>query len=410
MPVKMMTTQRFYGVGQGLFADGRIQSSPDGHAHFRWVYDCGTTSTQSLVDDALKRFSEASPTSSGTSHRINLVALSHFDHDHISGLVRLLRSSAVDTLLLPYVPLWQRLVLAFAEGIDTQQELFDFFVDPVEYISRQNTTLERVILVPGGRGERPGEPGATDAPFPTGDSPWNLNADIGEPSGSDQQHDASLASRSSRIRVEWLRQGGRLNVNRVWEFVPYNDAEFSPNNGKRFQEVISRRRDRLLAAKTDRARARALGEIKDAYDRAFGKSATQRNVISLFLYAGFTVPESTGFYFMQSDRPVFLSSSSSTLYTGDGYLDTPKRLAELTRFFGKQRMDNLGCLQVMHHGSRANWHDGVAAKLNPTISVFSSDPNHRSLGHPHAEVLRDFWPYGPVQVNKGQDIEFGAIV
>ena len=55
---------------------------------------------------------------------------------------------------------------------------------------------------------------------------------------------------------------------------------------------------------------------------------------------------------------------------------------------------------MMHHGAEPNWHKGVAAAFSPIFSVFCSDPMHRKLGHPHAPVLRDFWPYGPTQVDK----------
>jgi hypothetical protein len=56
----------------------------------------------------------------------------------------------------------------------------------------------------------------------------------------------------------------------------------------------------------------------------------------------------------------------------------------------------------MHHGARGCWHTGVAKALSPYFSVFSSDPDRSPLKHPHAEVVRDFLPYGPVQVDKKQ--------
>lgn len=53
----------------------------------------------------------------------------------------------------------------------------------------------------------------------------------------------------------------------------------------------------------------------------------------------------------------------------------------------------------MHHGAKPQWHAGIAAKLNPTASIFSSDPAHEVYKHPRPEVLRDFWPYHPIQVD-----------
>jgi hypothetical protein len=57
----------------------------------------------------------------------------------------------------------------------------------------------------------------------------------------------------------------------------------------------------------------------------------------------------------------------------------------------------------MHHGAKANWHHGVAAAIAPLFSVFSSDPERKKWKHPNAQVLRDFWCYGAVQVDKSTD-------
>ena len=71
----------------------------------------------------------------------------------------------------------------------------------------------------------------------------------------------------------------------------------------------------------------------------------------------------------------------------------------LSHYLDQRRAIRTCVLQVPHHGARANWHDGLAISSIPAISVFSSDPRH-SYGHPHAEVLRDFWAFRPVQVDQ----------
>jgi hypothetical protein len=68
-------------------------------------------------------------------------------------------------------------------------------------------------------------------------------------------------------------------------------------------------------------------------------------------------------------------------------------------------MSRVSCFQVMHHGARGCWHNGIAKSLSPNISVFSSNPEHKSLMHPHAEVVKDFLPYHPVQVDKVSCLE-----
>jgi hypothetical protein len=64
----------------------------------------------------------------------------------------------------------------------------------------------------------------------------------------------------------------------------------------------------------------------------------------------------------------------------------------------------------MHHGAEDNWHKGVAARITPLFSVFSSDPEHKKYKHPHAPVLRDFWRYGAVQVDKRTGFCVGGLL
>ena len=46
----------FWNVGQGLFSSGRIQM---GNApSFHWVYDCGTNSSQKLIQNAVQKYNQ----------------------------------------------------------------------------------------------------------------------------------------------------------------------------------------------------------------------------------------------------------------------------------------------------------------------------------------------------------------
>ena len=92
------------------------------------------------------------------------------------------------------------------------------------------------------------------------------------------------------------------------------------------------------------------------------------------------------------------------MFTGDGYLDSPARLDALVDYLSPQRVAQVGVFQVMHHGARGNWHQGVANRFAPLVSVFSSDPGRGATYHPHSEVLRDFWPYGPAQADKHSSV------
>ncbi|HHV6496491.1 TPA: MBL fold metallo-hydrolase, partial [Haemophilus influenzae] len=95
-----------------------------------------------------------------------------------------------------------------------------------------------------------------------------------------------------------------------------------------------------------------------------------------------------------------IKAKSSILYTGDGSFNNHQLLSYFQSAMGSERMQQIYCLQVMHHGSRDNWFKGVAAVLSPSLSVFSADETRKDCKHPHDEVVRDFLPYNPILVNK----------
>lgn len=133
-------------------------------------------------------------------------------------------------------------------------------------------------------------------------------------------------------------------------------------------------------------------------------------MISLFLYAGVVSDDAglpwsrphglRGCYPDCEEDLVSLSCKSSILYTGDASLKTPRLLKALVDYLGRSRTCHLGALQVMHHGARNSWHRGVVRALRPRFSIFSSDPAHRKLQHPHAEVWKDFEWSGRIQVDR----------
>lgn len=425
MVIELEAVYRFYPVGQGLFASGALYAASD-QPRFSWVYDCGTVSSQDLLKDSLTDLVRVtSPASNSGKPKLDLVVISHFDRDHISGLVLLLEKFSVGTLLLPYMPLWQRLVLAFSEGIDTQQVLMTFFVNPVAYLTElEDVSIDRLVFVPGSGTEGPAAPSddLTEMPGePVTDGPWPLSIREQQPDDEEERADFRHfweEQSARRTQVSMLRTGSSLRVGKKWEFVPYNNPELAPSVDQPFRDAVKERREALLRVSTEEKRKAALVELRDTYDKHFGKG--KRNLASLFLYAGCIGLNRSEYRYTEYrqcelDKNAHLISlwccqqlsfrnRSGVLYTGDGYLDTSDRLDQLAKYMGDRRIAQLACLQVMHHGSRRNWHEGVARRLAPDTSVFCADPDHKLFRHPHAEVVRDFLRFGPYLVDKSQGL------
>jgi hypothetical protein len=381
----------FHPVGQGLFASGALTRCGEAMPCFRWVYDCGTLSAKKFLRDEIDRFVSLAGGKARKPH-LDLVAISHFDKDHINGIVELLSRVTVDILLMPYIPLWQRLVLAFVEGVSTQDPLMQFFVNPVAYIAGlEDAKVNRIVFVPGRDDEGSlNEGNLQHEPSGEGEGSWKLGFESKDPTDEEQKLDIKESMKKmdgDLVSVVFMKPSGLMYIKRIWEFVPYNDINVYAAPNQVFQNKVRKMRDALVGACSDLERNKALDSLRAEYDDHFGKSSRMRNIISLFLYAG---PIGAPSIRCRGQR-------FGIIYTGDGYLHTRRQLTQLKTFLG-DRIKRLSCLQVMHHGAKGNWRAGLAKALAPDVSVFSSDPQYK-YHHPHGYVVRDFLPYFPVQVD-----------
>lgn len=392
----------WWPVGQGLFSSGAILA--DNGPRFNWVYDCGTTSKDSLLADAIASCN--SRRSALGFSRLDLAVLSHFDRDHISGFSRLVQASRIRMILLPYLTPLQRLVLALQQGVSTDDAEFGFYIDPVGYLRGLDGSDigEIVFVLPSGPDDGPPPPPIEPGPDLEGteEPPIKLLEDT-PPEGLQDE----LFTSQANANVRYLKRGGTISVPFDWEFLPYNDPSMLPKATKKFQLAASKFVSDILTVPT--TRSATLDRLKKLYDTHFGKSSKNRNIISLFVYSG-PVNHSAVLLWHSSNRPLGSLAGNnrfSQMYTGDGTLGAGKQFTEFERHYRPEsRLDRAGILQVMHHGAEGNWHSGLASLLRPEASIFSSDPDHKGYKHPHAAVLRDFWPYQPVQVDGSRGLHF----
>lgn len=423
---KIRAIHRFFPVGQGLFATGSVefwppqprrrrnisipsQSIPAPDGPYRWVYDCGTSSPQRLVTNAiddLKRDCQG--------EKIDLLTLSHFHNDHISGVVELLKKIGAKTIMLPWAPLWHRLLIGFEQGFQADDPEMLFFVDPVQYLAQEaGDGFEQVLFVMPSDGEGPSFPTEPTA------APEDLD-DPDKPSGPGEPvsyGDLEGAYGDFDHRVRMLHAGKAIVIYGVWEFLPYNDPSTEPDDPFGFASKVESHRGSLLNSNKDK-RQSALDDLRTLYETTFGRGAAMNNV-SLMLYGGAVGPW-TGqricnceclYYRLLGACGCWKENETrgAILLTGDGNLKIRAEWDSLEGYLDARRARRTSAFQVAHHGARANWHDGLAALAAPKTSVFNSDPRH-SYGHPHAEVLRDFWPYHAIQVNQYSGFSMSIIL
>lgn len=411
-------TYRFHPVGQGMLHSGELRQGR--RPPFTWVYDCGSVTAPAQVESELNDLCIACNAVPGSKPNLDFVALSHFDKDHISGLVHLLGLFEVKVILLPFLPLWQRFWIA-SSADDLDADFLEFLVDPAGYL--RNVVGEgktRIVFVPPSEGDPPLAPDAGPPEDPRGefdDQPMKLRLETERvPDVVDGEIPDMTGQRLST--AELLKVNSVLEIDGLWEFVPYNDTHQVKRCPAGFPATVEPLVKTLLAATNPADRKKALDALKAHYDATFGGSPYRRNIISLFLYGGPVMTPAKAYFGngkvqlgnMARHHPLEWSSLSEThfsfLFTGDGSLDSkPRRSAFETFFASNGRLDKTYVFQVMHHGACGNSSPEVAAIVKPRASIFCSDPG-KGEKHPHAEVLRQFWPYNCIQV----DADYGWLM
>lgn len=389
MPPRLLFRTSFLPVGQGLFVEGNL-SSLHGGASFNFVYDCGSVSPRKHLDREVRRY--LAWIGGGT---LDVLHISHFDADHINGLLDLLRKLPTRTIVLPYLPLVERMLLALhqnAKGI-----YFDFLVDPAAVLIAIRPDA-RIIFVEGGD-DRPEE----GPEFPNDFNPDNLEPhfplgtpfDPADSGGMPYGRQASVINHRHPVRV-----------GAVFEFVYYNEHRPKKNLARlrhRVQVLLNRyhRPDGTY----DFERLRPM--LKNIYGSMLGKTGHGRNSISLVVYAGEvatwnrsswgmggrTYAPSSPFAAHVISHPssiwpdlYFSLYSISILLTGDVFLNTPLKILALERHLG-HRWQSLTVLQVPHHGSRHSWFTGAAAYFPARLAIVPAGRKRRC--HPTPEVMAD---------------------
>ena len=412
----------FSAVGQGLFSQGTVEchgdASPDGKpAGFNWVYDCGTSSNHRFISREISLYKKYS------GRKIDLLILSHFDRDHISGIKELLSGcSEIDTIVMPYLTFWQRINI-ISSLLPGEEEFAGFILRPNAFLHGlfgKEKLPELVFILPGGmipkreiEVEReqvwPGENMEID------DSRnWNIP-------------DAESWLVGEERHVYFIDASRPWYFKNLWEFCFFNRRlkDHKPKRSKEIfrtllryqengydpemiQEIINTARDACKSLRCIGGSNRVENEISVV---TYSGPAHRRTGICyagkpMMLAAGHGVSRPIGwcawcapiFYDIVKDK-----SRCSILYTGDITIDG-KSWSEVSDAFGTDRMSAVSWFQVPHHGARQSMDETVARAMRHDYSVFSSENFKARYGHPSEGVVRALEACHPVFANEHQSV------
>lgn len=341
-------TRTFHPVGQGAFYSEVF--SIDDREEFTVVYDCGTESDGASLDHEIDSFVKGLKNS-----KIDLLFISHFHKDHINGLPKLASMAKIKKTVIPMLPPEVLLVSRVHNYLtceETTKEGRRKEIEPLEQIINDLTTHE-------GISEQFGEI-VSVAPY-----------------DSDYRPDGWLP-KSPR---ETVQAGKSLpGIIDIWKYIPFNSIDVGDDCAEKFKAAVS---DLGLFNDGELIEEKLLHglreEVKKLYKDIVGKLCADDN---LYTMAVESLPADG--YEIES-----LARESRCLFTGD--LDSVGNAGLWGRFTHLFQFNDIGTIQVPHHGSKENWRPEFLTKDSKEFVVSVGEKN--TYHHP------DFWAMESIRKN-----------
>lgn len=368
-----------WAVGQGSFHTGFVRARSRA---VPYVYDCGTQPR--YLADLAREVDIAVDRLRG---QVDLLYLSHFHFDHVSGVEQLLNGASVQRVVLPLTPAADRLIaLAAALRNEERSPVPDWYVElvasPLDYFGSRGLEVTEVM---------PDNAGDLFPPEVTIGQESDFNAGLRPPEAG--RVGSGLGTAALEDQVSWL-----------WLWVPWTSSRTDATQGLFLTELgraLDKRPNEIHAILEDPEELKAIGtrrrsELRRAYDAAVGP--THLNLTSMALYSGppsrSTSPGLAVGYFEQSHpRAEIRRRRAGWLGSGDAELGTSRDAAEFRRAFSAARRE-IGTFVLPHHGSDRSSHPRLVADFEPGTTFVASADRYGRWTHPGPRVTREALKHG----------------
>lgn len=422
----------FRNVGQGLFYTGMI-------GDFTFVYDCGvengTDKENDIVVRSINKFRQellcyrfCMGYSIHKKPQLDLLIISHFDWDHISGLKELLTQFEVNTVVIPFVLPFKRLEIA-SKSFDKTGEHFKFLIDPIAYFKDFN--VKNVVIISGQDNENEKENRNKNKPVFDEEHENNdpLKRDILvaiDELPNDKELNDLFGEASKEIKVIF-KKSGRISIGYKWEltFFNYDYNEELVEKLKNIDKGYLFEKQQLISVLS----SNKVKKIKKEYMKILSSSDVSSilkqqgiNNTSIILYHGpiesrhlvtmgcqqqvisavsrFEKVISSlvrkkkesleRFYKFQKSpyrKENFYSPLNGTLLLGD--IDVRSDFNQIYNFFHDQ-WKKISVILVPHHGSKNNWSVELLNAVNggPSMWIVSAGATNK-YAHPNRQIVND---------------------
>ncbi|MGE4332303.1 MAG: MBL fold metallo-hydrolase [Macellibacteroides sp.] len=344
----MNLTRVFHPIGQGAFYTERHNFNGE---NFTIVYDCGslTLKNEKLKNVIISCFQK--------DEAIDILFISHFHADHISGIEYLKEHCNIKLVVIPYFDDISKNIAKICNYINGYKNtvLIDnptlFFGEGTRVITIEERNMKSIY---------------NNEPIVINNNDNELQSTY--PSGSNFTYESS-----SNMQ------------NRKWFFVPYNYK--ITVNRDRFIQNLNKLSIEVSSINSIKDIIRNIKNITKAYKAISG----DLNDTSMLLFSGRMIDDYLSYYDSSLDTTTCSSMfqankeiQSGCLYTGDISLNKKDLISELKSDYSLF-WPHIGTLQIPHHGSIENFNEDILVR-NMRIAVFSYGLNNQ-FGHPSFRVL-----------------------
>ena len=376
----------FHPVGQGLFYSGKIMLLPYRGYEFNFVYDCGSDSGESFLNDSIDNYRDYL-----NNDIIDVLFISHLDRDHVNGIKYLIKEKKVKRIYLPYLTPCERLFVAIRQrkrDIVNDQEYLEFLKSPHNYIHNLNENISIIYINGNSEKEIENNNFANENEFTD-------NLEVGERPNSEDFNNNEIFKKGN----------GKLFYKNIWEFYLYHESIGKGNKvfNDKYKNLTKEELIKILDKKGDTFETLYKSKTEKRNKFNFNKESlvvlhkpiTYKTGQLFKHYNDYFIPHyfnrhyckycySKAFRFNEKNKPK--NSWGATLLTGDIGLNQIEN-----SLYIKSQLENVLVFHVPHHGSKTNWKEQYLDLLNykgRTIAILSFGYGN-THGHPHHIVLND---------------------
>jgi hypothetical protein len=339
----MILIRTFHPIGQGAFY---TESHKFNGTKFTIVYDCGSSTFKG------KKLETKIKSTFPKDHPIDILFISHFHADHISGIEILAKHCKIKKVVIPLIDDTAKILLKVTNLLDNNYSDTSLIDSPEDFFGGDIPIIriEPTEINPNTDGIGLNDP--TDIS--------KIVSSTNNPSGTVF---APLAG------IDWF-------------FIPFNYKH--DERKKQFEAALNT----LGLTLADIDTINKINKNKDIIIKAYSNVDGDLNTNSMILYSGKNsnyyldcFNHFSSFYF---HRRFHSELQSGCLYLGDIDLNEPGIVADINAKL-RQLLPYIGTLQVPHHGSIHNFASAIL-QTNIYCAIFSYGTTN-TYGHPSDKVI-----------------------